>query len=157
MLQNLLRKALTCHTEVVENFGQLFYKNLIQEAYQTKQLDYLNGIRPNLEALSDSNEPVVPLRNELLTTTVELPSHHAEKVPISSFIQVDTTLEVYQSFTEREKAGVTFVGDSTGSLRTVWPNMNKNGSNKGILDSGSKLCRCQKTAHTTRVLHTILP
>uniref|UniRef100_D8QG40 Uncharacterized protein n=1 Tax=Schizophyllum commune (strain H4-8 / FGSC 9210) TaxID=578458 RepID=D8QG40_SCHCM len=149
MLQDLLRKALTRRTEVVENFGQLFYKNLIREAYQTKQLDYSNGIRPNLDAASDSTEPVVPvdwkaLRNELITTTVELPSHHAEKVPIGSFVQVDATLEVYQSLTEREKAGVTFAGDSTGSLRTVWPNVNKNGSDEGILDSGSQIVSMSK-------------
>uniref|UniRef100_D8PUB2 Uncharacterized protein n=1 Tax=Schizophyllum commune (strain H4-8 / FGSC 9210) TaxID=578458 RepID=D8PUB2_SCHCM len=84
------------------------------------------------------------LQNEVITTTVELPSGACGKVPAGSFVQIDSAFEVYQSMNDKEKAGVIFAGEPTANLRTLWPIINKNGADECILDSGSQVVSMSK-------------
>lgn len=147
-LQDLLRKLLTRKRDIDDNFGKVLRVALLTEAYQRKELGYAQGQRPNFDQCDESVGPEqvdwATLENEVITTTVELPSCAHSKVPIGSYVQIDARLEVYQSLPEKGRSDVIFAGEPSATLRTVWPNINNNGPDESILDSGSQIVSMSK-------------
>ncbi|KAI5823349.1 hypothetical protein K523DRAFT_344509 [Schizophyllum commune Tattone D] len=147
-LQDLLRKLLTRKREIDDNFGKVLRVALLTEAYQRKELGYAQGQRPSFDRVDESAGPEqvnwAELENEVITTTVELPSCAHSKVPIGSYVQIDARLEVYQSLPEKGRSDVIFAGEPSATLRTVWPNINNNGPDESILDSGSQIVSMSK-------------
>ena len=84
-LQDLLRKLLTRKREIDDNFGKVLRVALLTEAYQRKELGYAQGLRPKPGQADEPADPVqvnwAALKNEVITTTVELPSCAHSKVP----------------------------------------------------------------------------
>ena len=147
-LQDLLRKLLTRKREIDDNFGKVLRVALLTEAYQRKELGYAQGLRPKPGHADEPADPVqvnwAALENEVITTTVELPSCAHSKVPVGSYVQIDARLEVYQSLPEKGRSDVIFAGEPSATLRTVWPNINNNGPDESILDSGSQIISMSK-------------